>query len=345
MAGHLSFRDMSKIWKSLIVILLLCGFQTVNAEWVKRNTNSFAWFKDVNFLNQNIGWIAGTDGVLLSTADGGATWIQEKKITNDSLIQIHFLNETTGWLLCERNVFNRGSNPTSYLQKTIDGGLTWQKIEFLDGGRERVTRIVFNNDGVGIAFGEGGVFYKMQEDGVSWRKSKSAIRYLLLDGAFSDDRAGAIVGTGGTILFSKDSGFTWEKATLLGDLDTRFNAVFFAGQKGSWAVGSKGRIFRSSGGGRLWRQQLSNVTADLNDVYFTSVSNGWAVGENGIIIRTRDGGNTWNGENSKTIHRLEKIVFNGERGWAVGFGGTVLTYDNAPSLPDPQNKPVIMKRG
>ncbi len=329
----------------IFIFVLLLSMQSVNAEWVKRNTNSFAWFKDIYFLNHNKGWIAGTDGVLLSTDDGGTTWVQSKKITNDSFVQIYFQNETTGWLLCERNVFNRGANPTSYLRRTTDGGRTWEKIEFQDGGRERVTKLFFNNDGIGMAFGEGGIFYKLQEDGVSWKKTQTAIHYLLLDGAYSDDSVGAIVGTGGTIMFTEDSGFTWEKATLLGDLDTRFNAVYFVGQKGAWAVGTKGRIFRSNGGARLWRQQVSSVTANLNDVYFSTASSGWAVGENGVIVRTRDGGNNWTDVNSKTTHRLEKIVFNAGRGWAVGFGGTVLTYDDGPANTDPRTKPVLMKRG
>lgn len=328
-----------------LLFILLCGLQTANAEWVKRTTNSFAWFKDIHFLNQNKGWIAGTDGVLLSTEDGGATWVQSKKITNDAYVQIHFVNETTGWLLCERNLFSRGANATSYLRRTTDGGRTWEKIEFQDGGRERVTKLLFNSDGHAMAFGEGGVFYKLQEDGISWKKSQTAIHYLLLDGAYSDEKVGAIVGTGGTIMFTEDSGFTWEKATLLGDTDTRFNAIYFAGQKGAWAVGSKGRIFRSNGGGRLWRQQISGVTVNLTDVFFTSPTNGWAVGEEGIIVRTRDGGNTWGDVSSKTTHRLEKIVFNGGRGWAVGFGGTVLTYDDGPANTDPGTKPVLMKRG
>jgi len=327
-----------------ILIVLLFSLQTVNAEWVKRNTNSFAWFKDIFFLDQNKGWIAGTDGVLLSTEDGGTTWIQAKKFTNDAFLQIHFTSESTGWLLCERNVFNRGSNSASYLRRTTDGGRTWEKIEFGEGGRERMTGLVFDKDGRGTAFGEGGVFYKLQDDGVSWKKTKTAMHYLLLDGAYGDDRVGTIVGAGGTILFTEDSGLTWDRATLIGDTDTRFNAVFFAGQKGAWAVGSKGRIFRSNGGGRLWRQQNSGVTANLTDVYFSNERSGWAIGENGVIVRTRDGGNTWSDVSSKTTHRLEKIIFNGGRGWAIGFGGTVLTYDDGPVKSDPATKPVMMKR-
>ena len=291
------------------------------------------------FVNESKGWIVGSDGVMLSTVDGGTTWVQAKKFTTDNFNQIHFVNETTGWMLCERNIYARGPNASSYLRKTTDGGRNWEKIEFEDAGRERVTKLLFNREGAATAFGEGGIFYKLQEDGVSWKKSQTAIHFLLLDGAFGDRDIGAISGAAGTILFTENSGLTWEKATLMGDTDTRFNAVYFAGQKGAWAVGSKGRIFHSTGGGRLWRQQDSGTRTNLNDVYFTSATNGWAVGDNGIIVRTRDGGRTWTDGNSRVTHNLEKITFAGGRGWAVGFGGTVLTYTDGPAGTDPGTKP------
>src|SRR5438132_12609712 len=128
---------------SILLALLLC-LQTANAEWVKQNTNSFAWFRDVFFLNQNKGWISGTDGALLSTDDGGNTWTTNRRFTTDAILEIRFSDEMTGWMLCERNIYSRGANPTSYLRKTTDGGKTWEKIEFEGAGRERVTKLLFN---------------------------------------------------------------------------------------------------------------------------------------------------------------------------------------------------------
>jgi photosystem II stability/assembly factor-like uncharacterized protein len=93
----------------------------------------------------------------------------------------------------------------------------------------------------------------------------------------------------------------------------------------------EGRVFATIDGGRNWRAQTSNVTADLNDVKFLNAYEGWAVGAEGTVIHTMDGGQLWTTEPSGTTHPLERLFFvNRQRGWAVGFGGTIISY--APAL-------------
>lgn len=313
--------------KILIVLLLLIGSQTINAEWVKQRSPTISWLRDIYFFDSGKGWIVGADGTLLSTSDAGKTWLPAPKFTTDTILRVHFTDENTGWLLCERSIFSRGQNAVSYLRKTIDGGRTWERVEFADGGRERVTTILFDGAGRGTAFGEGGVFYSLQEDGRTWKKSRSAIHYLLLGGSFADQQTGAIAGAGGTILFTTDSGLTWENASLLSDPGARLNAVFLASDRHGWAVGADGAVFASIGSGRTWRRQFTGVSADLNDVYFSDPRTGWAVGDNGTIVSTTNGGSTWTEENSHLKHRLERLASNGKSVWAVGFGGTILNYD------------------
>ena len=94
---------------SLVFLLLFC-LQTANAEWVKQTTNSFAWFRDVFFVNASKGWIVGDNGTVMATTDGGSTWTPSKKFTNDSIVQVHFLTEMNGWMLCQRDIY--ASAPT-----------------------------------------------------------------------------------------------------------------------------------------------------------------------------------------------------------------------------------------
>jgi photosystem II stability/assembly factor-like uncharacterized protein len=328
----------------LVLIALTFVSQNLRADWHKLSINSAAWYKDITFVTKDRGWIVGTDGTMLSTDNGGETWQPIRKFTSDNILQVKFTDEFTGWILCERNIYERGTNPISYLRKTTDGGLKWERVEFPNIGRERMIRLLFGTDGRAIAFGEGGIFYRLQDDGVTWKRTKLGIHFLLLDGSYGSDTVGAIVGAGGTIMFTDDGGFTWEKATLIGDTDTRLNAISFGGPKGGWAVGTNGHIFRSTGNGRLWRQMPQVTDSNLNDVFFTSSSSGWVVGDDGTILRTRDGGNSWAQMNSRVTHRLERIVFHGNKGFAVGHGGTILVYSDNVTSPDPRAKPTLQKR-
>ncbi|MBX7054008.1 MAG: hypothetical protein K1X36_03555 [Pyrinomonadaceae bacterium] len=302
--------------------------QTANADWVKLRSASLAWFHDVTFASENNGWIVGSGGTVLATTDGGTTWAPVRKFTNDNLTAIHFTDENTGWILCQRDIYSRGDRSVSYLRKTIDGGRSWETVEFEAGRRERVARLLFDDKGSAVAIGEGGIFYRLSEDGKAWKRSGSSIKYLLLGGDFFDGSFGAIVGAGGTVMFTDDYGVTWEPATLLGNKAARFNSVFFSSRKYGWAVGTGGAIIASVGSGRLWREQLSGVDAELTDVFFTNDRRGWAVGDRGTIIRTTNGGGQWIAANSLTEHRLERVYFNKGKGWAVGFGGTILRYSD-----------------
>lgn len=311
----------------LVLLLVFTCFQSVKADWIKQNSNTLAWLQDVYFLDEKNGWIAGSDGAFLTTVDGGKTWTKAKNFTSDLIRQVYFADEQTGWLLCERNLFALGANSPSYLLKTVDGGTNWKRVEFTDNQRKRITKILFTKNGSGLAIGEGGVFFSMSDDRESWKQMQSPVRYLMFDGTFTDDSHGIIVGASSSILFTENAGANWNTASVFGSTKAKLNSVFFINQKNGWTVGSEGKIYQTFNGGKVWREQKSNVTKDLTDVFFNNTAEGWAVGDEGTILYTTTAGNVWTTVNSKDKHKLERIFFTGKKGWAVGFGGTILFYD------------------
>src|SRR5437764_1140046 len=106
-----------RIVAAAVSVLLLSAI-FAHASWEKRPLNTLASFKDVFFLTENRGWIVGGDGVIFSTLDGGKTWAPRDRFTTDDLVQIHFTDADTGWLLCQRNIYNIGREAVSYLRKT-----------------------------------------------------------------------------------------------------------------------------------------------------------------------------------------------------------------------------------
>jgi len=320
----LKFMKSAKIF-SILLLFFVC-FQTARADWTRQNLNTLAWLQDVYFLDERTGWIVGSGGTYLATTDGGVTWKKEKNFTGDTIRQVYFTDEQTGWLLCERDLYTLGTNSPSYLLKTINGGVYWERIEFADSQRKRVTRFFFTKNGAGLAIGEGGALFAVTNDKKIWKRMPSPVRYLMSDGIFTDDSNGTIVGAGGSILFTDDAGLSWTKASVIGGAETKLNAVFFVNQKTGWTVGSGGKVFQTVNG-KTWREQKTNVAVDLTDVFFSNTAEGWAVGNEGTILHTTTAGNIWTAINSETKHKLERIFFTGKKGWAVGFGGTILSYD------------------
>lgn len=331
---------------SRFIILSLIGIlaQSANAEWVKQKSGTLAWLHSVYFVNQNRGWIVGSKGTYLETKDGGNTWTPKKGITQDNIRDIYFLDENTGWALCEQDIYGDAVSP-SYILKTTDGGIGWSNVDLEGEGSERIARLFFSKDGRGWAVGEAGTVYEMTDGGQSWKKLTLPVRYLMLDGNFSSSTQGLIVGGRGSSLYTEDGGQTWNFSSFSRKSETRLNSVFFTSAKTGWAVGAEGRIYTTINGGKFWREQNSNTKNDLLDVFFLNNAEGWAIGDNGTILYTKTAGNLWIELETNVAHKLEKIFFTGNKGWAVGFGGTIMRYD--PSLPNrvkPQAKPPVMQR-
>ena len=304
-----------------------------------------AWLHAVYFLNQNTGWIAGSNGALLFTNDGGRAWHKMRRPTEDALRDVYFSDEQNGWLVCDREVFKLKTNdePQAYLLRTTDGGATWRRVDLSDT-HARVVRAVFRGEGRGWTFGEAGVLYATSDGGASWVRQTLPTKYLLLGGAFMDDAHGWLVGAGGTILQTTDGGETWRGGLVRGDPHVRFNAASFVENRLGWAVGAEGQVFATTDGGRVWFPQASGVSADLLDVKFVNAAEGWTIGAEGTLLRTTDGGAHWISERSGTSLPLERMFFTDrDHGWAVGFGGTVISYQSGslfPQAPQLNQRPV-----
>lgn len=311
----------------LLLILVFVCLHTAKADWTKQNSNTLAWLRDVYFLNEQTGWIVGSSGTYLVTHNGGKIWTKEKNFTEDTIRQVYFTDEQTGWLLCERDPFALGANAPSYLLRTTNGGINWERIEFNDNQRKRIAKIFFTKNGMALAIGEGGALYAMTDDNKIWKRIPSPSKYLMFDGIFTDDLNGVIVGAAGSIFFTEDGGLSWNKASIFGESDSKINSVFFINQKNGWTVGGNGKIYQTVNGGKTWREQKTTVAKDLTGVFFNSTSEGWAVGDEGTILFTNTAGNVWTSVKSNAKHKLERIFFVGKKGWAVGFGGTILSYD------------------
>ncbi|MGA9998461.1 MAG: YCF48-related protein [Pyrinomonadaceae bacterium] len=324
----------------VVAMILACVVSAQAGVWQRQQSGTMAWLHAVFFLDQSRGWAAGSNGALMRTTDGGATWQAARRPTEDALQDIAFVDAQNGWMVCDRSIYllRTKDEQRTYLMSTQDGGASWKRVDIkgLDVD-SRLVRALFSNRERGWTFGEGGLLFATRDGGATWLRQRVPTRYLLLGGTFVDREAGWIVGAGATVLQTVDGGETWNSdIAVQRSAGVRFHAASFVDRRRGWVVGAKGLIFATVDGGRTWREQQSNTKADLFDVKFTDAREGWAVGDDGTIVHTVDGGAHWTIEPSGTTHKLERLYFTSrERGWAVGFGGTIIAYNSSPTSNPP----------
>ena len=319
----------------LFLLTAHCSLLTAHgSSWIRQPSGTMAWLHAVYFLDQNRGWVVGSNGAFLQTIDGGVTWKKAAFVTRDSLTDLYFANERVGWLLAQRDPLKLESNErSSYLLNTNDGGVTWRPV-FLNtvDVNTRFTRMVFANPQHGWVVGETGAIFATSDGGARWLPQRSATKHLLLGGAFANDDRGLIVGAGATIMQS-DVDAVWRLAAPARVESARLNAVTIAGNS-AWTVGNAGQILASTNGGRSWSRQSSNVAADLLDVKFIDAHEGWAVGAQGAMLHTTDGGLRWVAEPIGSAQSLERLfILDRNHVWAVGFGGMILRFGDVSAPP------------
>ncbi|MFV0389148.1 MAG: WD40/YVTN/BNR-like repeat-containing protein [Pyrinomonadaceae bacterium] len=313
---------------SLLVVTLSLCCVPAHAGWQKVDLNSFAWLHTIEFSSVNTGWLGGSRGTLFKSIDGGNTWKKIDGVTKDNIVQIRFINEKEGWIICQRNMYTLGENRASYMLHTRNAGAEWELVELPTRRSERITRFFFSKNGFGLAIGEMGVLLGLSDGGNDWQEIRLPSSYLMFDGAFADAVNTAVVGGGGTILFSQDAGVSWNSASVAGSPRSKFNGVEFVDSRIGYAVGADGAVFQTRNSGKSWFAQKAPVKEQFNSVAFSNTSTGWIVGDGGKIIATNSAGSQWFLEPSGTSHRLEEVYINGKDVWAIGNGGTILRNSN-----------------
>ena len=87
---------------------------------------------DIEFLDENRGWLVGESGLFRRTETGGAAssdWLRATSLSAGTLRQIRFTDSNNGWIAGEGSFLN---NQEPALFRSIDGGRTWSNT-LVDG--------------------------------------------------------------------------------------------------------------------------------------------------------------------------------------------------------------------
>ena len=238
-------------------------------------TNVITTYKEVWYVDSNIIWVVGWDGTVLKSLDGGLSFNLTTRI-NPALdlrtTAIHALDLNTA--VVAGGPVDGSTAVTTYVWKTIDGGVTWN---LLNGGTGLNTLgtignadgIIISADEQRITVGTGQTQQLSIDGGLTFTASPTIPRagYHLTWYPSYDPNPATIRHVGGSannILESLDNGTTWN-VTVLGLPGIIRGAHFYSVNDGYLIAGAS--VFSTDDGGVTPVLSFSSIVKSLQAVW------------------------------------------------------------------------------
>jgi photosystem II stability/assembly factor-like uncharacterized protein len=233
-------------------------------------------FRSVHFTNEIVGYIAGQEGALYKTDDGGTTWVALDSHTSAPLHDIFFLNNNEGFVVGGRSSCEgTGCTPEgAVLLHTVDAGKTWNHINILTTEKVELQSVWFTTATRGFAVG-GGSILSTVDGGVTWEENKiNNIGGIMMDVKFVDEINGFITCTFGKLLKTVDGGLSWSISNPYPSWG--HNTLALVNRDLIFSAGYA-KIQKSSDLGNRW-SDLPTYPAYIYKLVFVSEKNGYAFG-------------------------------------------------------------------
>lgn len=290
--------------------------------WTQQTSTTYELLRSVSFVDNQTGWVAGDNGAIRKTENGGQSWTVQSAGVNVVFEAVQFIDPDMGWLA--------GNSGT--ILKSQDGGQTW--IPQSGGVTNHLRSIFFIDQQTGWAVGSSETIIATRNGGSSWMLQNAGSINNLRSVFFVDALNGWAVGDSGKIFHTSDGGNTW---TEQNSGTTRIlTTIYFVNAHTGWVTGTSGTLLKTIDGGQTWTQQASSTNAGLYALYFPDENIGWAAGSDGVIVHSTNGGETWQTQSSGTGNWIWSLSFaDPNNGWASGWAGTLLNYSRQPPLEAP----------
>ncbi|MHB1391170.1 MAG: YCF48-related protein [Thermoleophilia bacterium] len=284
-----------------------------------------------SFVSPDVGWVAGANGAVFHTIDGGAGWSSDNSgiPANVNINSLQFINGSTGFLAgCQGTGSPCSGAGVAY--KYSSG--TWTAMS-VPGGITRLNSIHMSDSTHGWAVGPGGQAISTA-NGSTWTLTATGIpATVVLNGvdtttagngwAVGCQLTGSVCTEG--VLYKYAAG-SWSKATLASP-PTFMNSVDMVdGTTTGYAVGNSGKGYKTTDG-TAWSAMNTGTGKLLASISFApgDTSVGFAAGEYGRIIHTINGGATWSAEDLGTnVSMFAVSTISARKAYVAGSNSAVL---------------------
>nr|NQU89978.1 T9SS type A sorting domain-containing protein [Bacteroidota bacterium] len=213
-----------------------CYLLNISSQMMKTNNCGASWelldvpdtlsyYSDLQFPNENIGFLCGPDGIFFKTIDGGATWSDKSLDDSFDFCAVYFLNENIGWLI--DILGNR-------ICRTLNGGDAWTFIA--PGGNPN--SIFFLNDDIGYVSTWGGYLFRTVDGGDTWDEFYSFPQGVFSKVFFIDQLEGWFMASH-SLYHTVDGGLSWVYEQYF---EKNLLSVFFLDDHYAWLSGMSGLV-------------------------------------------------------------------------------------------------------
>jgi photosystem II stability/assembly factor-like uncharacterized protein len=282
--------------------------------WSSQNSGISNYMYSIHFINENLGFCVGYDGIILKTTNSGENWELVHYESGLWLTSVYFINNQEGIAVGYPGI----------VLLTIDGGIGWNQINV--NTTRKLNSVYFGNEKKGWIAGDLGTLLITSDGGYNWEFVSPPQSVGLYSISFVDTLIGWIVGEDGFIMKTTDGGLNWSEQ--ISNTSQSLFSVDFVDYLYGWAAGYNGTIIHTTDGGSNWEQQ-SGTTIWLEAVDFVNRDTGWVSGWYGKLLKTRNGGNFWSTQTIPTNQRITSINFPSEyHGWACDEAGGIFKYSS-----------------
>lgn len=317
-----------KIILFIISIALVSAGLTFGQVWKMHQTDTKDDLVAIYFTSSTKGFVAGDNGYLASTVNGGKTWQKYPLNTTENINEIYFRNEKNGYLVAGKKLFITGDGGNLWRETVIyrasdfkNGAPSFLSIRFADKKRGIVVGSVLNRKGDAVL---DSLVMRTEDGGVTWNRVAMPTKSELFHLDYNGSSHGWIVGNRGLILATADGGATWQVQNS--GTDKALYNVDFRDDNEGYAVGELGTILRTENGGASWQKVTTAFPGTFMRVDFADDKNGLIVGHRGLILRCSDKGRSWIKMDSSTTKNLYGLYMVKKYGWTVGADGLILEY-------------------
>ncbi len=247
-------------------------------QWNVYLDNDGGWFKSVEFIDDQKGFIVGWDGVIFKTDDSGEHWTPVTSPVSRHFNRI-FIIDSLAFIIVGGMPADSTQGAVQTILKSVNGGQSWSVITDQPGFFLKA--VYFFSPANGIAVGDSGTILKSADAGNTWTPVASPIIRNFNSVWFSNPNNGIIVGGNETndsirvILRTIDGGDTW--TVIKDELGGWLMDVTFVDADTGYAVGDRATVLKTIDGGQAWSP--ISVPGTSGDEYFNAVRfNGWDYG-------------------------------------------------------------------